>query len=161
MKFFVISDTHGKIDKVLTIYEKLTGLDGIIHLGDVAGDVRRLAQATGREIISVSGNNDGFFGRDDFHILDTEYGKILLTHGHRQHVKSGLQKLKYRTMELECRAVLFGHTHLPVFTESTGIYFVNPGSLTYPADGSGGSYAIVNTSKDEFSASIVYYQNVM
>lgn len=157
MKLFVISDTHGKINKVLEVYRRLTDIDMIIHLGDVEQDVRRISEAIGREVVSVKGNNDGSYTHDDYKILETEFGNIYLTHGHIQQVKFDLQKLYYRTQELSCKAVLFGHTHIPVFTESEGVYFVNPGSLTLPSDGTAGSYAIVHTSKEEFTASIIYY----
>ena len=45
--------------------------------------------------------------------------------------------------------------------EANGIRFINPGSLTQPRDGSGGSYAIVRTSQEGLEASIVYYNTVM
>jgi len=157
LKFYVVSDTHGKVDKALEVYGRLNGIDTIIHLGDVERDARRIAEHTGKTVISVKGNNDWSFSKEDFHILETEYGNLLLTHGHVQNVKFGLQKLLYRTLELACKAVLFGHTHIPVFIEESGVYLLNPGSLTYPSDGTSGSYAIVNTSKNEFSASVVYY----
>jgi len=160
LKLYVISDTHGKIDKALNVYRKLNSVDLIVHLGDVRRDAQRIAEYTGTRVISVAGNNDGLYSKDDFEILETEYGDILLTHGHKQNVKHGLQNLLYRTCEMDCKAVLFGHTHVPVFTESNGIYLLNPGSLTFPFDGTQGSYAIVNTSKGEFNASIVYYQGI-
>lgn len=158
MKLYVISDTHGLINRALEIYKKLYSVDLILHLGDTTRDAQSIAAYTGKTVVSVKGNNDGSFSKEDFHILETEYGNLLLTHGHMQDVKYGLQKLLYRAAELNCRAALFGHTHIPVFTESNGIYLLNPGSLTFPSDGTSGSYAIVNTSKDEFSASIVYYR---
>ena len=34
MKIFVISDTHGKIGKVREVWDKLTNVDLVIHLGD-------------------------------------------------------------------------------------------------------------------------------
>ena len=154
MKLYVLSDTHGKVEKALSVYSRLTSVDLIIHLGDLVSDAKKLSDATGRNVISIRGNNDISSSKEDFRILETEYGNLLLTHGHLQGVKFGLQKLLYRTLELNCKAVLFGHTHISVFTESNGVYLLNPGSLTLPMDGSSGSYAIVNTSADGFSASI-------
>jgi len=158
LKIYVISDTHGKTDKAISIYGRLSAVDMIIHLGDIEKDAKRIAEAAGKTVVSVRGNNDFLSAKEEYLILETEYGKILLTHGHLFNVKSGLQKLFYRTLELDCKAVMFGHTHVPVFTESNGVYFLNPGSLTYPSDGTAGSYAIVNTSAGFFSASIVYYK---
>ncbi|MCL1808543.1 MAG: metallophosphoesterase [Clostridiales bacterium] len=160
MKLYVISDTHGKIQKALNVYSRLHSIDLILHLGDIRGDAQKIAESTGKTVICVAGNNDEPRPKDDFHVLETEYGNILLVHGHKQNVKHSFVNLLYRTCELNCKAVLFGHTHIPVFTESNGIYLLNPGSLTFPFDGTLGSYAIVNTAKGEFSASIVYYQDV-
>ena len=154
MKLYVLSDTHGRIEKAVAIYKKLHSIDLIIHLGDLVSDSMKISELTGSPMISVKGNNDFFHKKEDFRILETEYGNLFLTHGHIQGVKFGLQKLLYRTLELNCKAVLFGHTHIPLFTESNGVYLLNPGSLTLPMDSSSGSYAIVNTSADEFSASI-------
>jgi len=158
LKLYVISDTHGAIEKALKIYGTLDAIDLIIHLGDVERDARRISKITGKTVISVQGNNESASSQENFHVLETEYGNLLLTHGHMDGVKAGLHGLLYRAQELECKAVLFGHTHIPLFTESRGIYFLNPGSLSIPMDGTAGSYAIVNTSKDDFSASIVYYE---
>ena len=161
MKLYVISETHGNVDKALEVYTKLHSIDLIVHLGDMERDVKQISHSTGKPVISVRGNNESYnCAAPDWNILETEYGNILLTHGHRQSVKSNLQKLLYRARELECRAALFGHTHMPFYTEEQGIHLLNPGSLCLPLDGTSGSYAIVNTSKDSFSASIVYYSQL-
>ena len=72
-----------------------------------------------------------------------------------------LTGLMYKAMEEDCKAVFFGHTHRCMQDEANGIRFINPGSLTQPRDGSGGSYAIVRTSQEGMEASIVYYNTVM
>jgi len=153
----VLSDTHGVIDKALAIYEKLQGVDMIVHLGDMVNDAVKISKITGKETISIKGNNDFFNSKEDFQILSTEYGNLLLTHGHRQNVKYNLNNLLYKAEELNCKAAFFGHTHMPLYAESKGIYLLNPGSLTFPMDGSNGSYAVVNISKEHFSASVVFY----
>jgi putative phosphoesterase len=153
---FVISDTHGKTDKALDAYGRLSSVDLIIHLGDVEKDARKISYATGKTVVSVRGNNDFLARQEDFKILKTEFGNILLSHGHIFNVKYDLQRLLYKTLELECRAAFFGHTHIPLFIETDGIYLLNPGSLTYPSDGTSGSYAVATTSSSEFAACIVY-----
>jgi hypothetical protein len=158
LKLYVISDTHGQIKKALEVYNRLHSIDLIIHLGDMERDARKISERTGKTVISVKGNNEFFASSpENFHILETEYGNLFLTHGHIEGVKGGLQKLLYRTQELGCKAALFGHTHMAHFTETDGIYLLNPGSLTYPPSCISETYAIVNTSENEFSASIVYY----
>ena len=36
-----------------------------------------------------------------------------------------------RAKELECNAVIFGHTHLPFIEELGGVLLINPGSCSY------------------------------
>lgn len=160
MKILVIGDTHGKLDKFRDIYPKLKDIDLIAHTGDYMRDGKALEKEFGVPVFCVKGNCDGGTG-SDFKIIESDFGNILLIHGHMQNVKYHLNSLMYKTMEENCRAVFFGHTHQSLICETGGIYFVNPGSLTLPRDGSSGSYAIVRTSKNDFSASIVYYSTVM
>lgn len=161
MKFFVISDTHGKTEKVKQVYARLTGIDYLIHLGDFQRDAIALEKELGVKVISIKGNTDGSSSWDDYKILETEFGKILLVHGHMEKVKFSYQNLLYRAQELNCKAVFFGHTHSSFYGEFDGIYLLNPGSLSLPKDSDKASYAIVHTKKDEFHASIVYYNTIM
>ena len=157
MKIFVISDTHGKLDKVREIWKKLNNIDLIILLGDYEKDAKLLEREFETEVISVKGNMDGSRSRDDYEILETEYGNLLLLHGHMDKVKMSPLNLLYRAQEHDCKAVLFGHTHQAAYEQVDGIYLVNPGSLTQPRDGSNGSYAIITTEPDAFHCAIVYY----
>ena len=159
MKILVIGDTHGKLNKVRDIWPKLTDIDLIAHTGDHFSDAQQLAEELHVQVAAVRGNCDST--GPDQEIIETEYGKILLVHGHREHVYYDLSTLKYRAMEAGCCAALFGHTHCSLITEDEGIWFVNPGSLTLPRDESSGSYAIVRTADESFDASIVYYSTVM
>lgn len=161
MKLFVISDTHGKLDRVRDVYKRLHGVDFLIHLGDFQKDASKLEEEFGIDVISVKGNMDGSFSSKDFQVIETEFGRLLLTHGHMENVKVSLQNLLYRAKELDCKAALFGHTHAPFYDQVDGIYLLNPGSLSMPRDSAKASYGIVNTKKDEFNASIVYYNTIM
>lgn len=161
MKILVIGDTHGKLNKVRDIYPKLTNIDLIVHTGDYFKDGEALGKEFGVPFVAVKGNCDGSTSDSDFEIVKTEYGDILVTHGHMDQVDYKLISLMYKAMEHNCKAVFFGHTHRSLVDESNGIYFVNPGSLTRPRDGSDGSYAIVRTTETSFDASIVYYSTIM
>ncbi len=161
MKILVISDTHGKLNKVRDIFPKLKDIDLIIHAGDHISDGEALGREFSIPVVAVKGNCDGSYGNSDFKIVETEYGKILVTHGHAENVNYQLTNLMYKTLENNCIAAVFGHTHRAHIEESNGIHFINPGSLTQPRDGSDGSYAIIRTSETSFDASIVYYSTIM
>ena len=138
MKILVIGDTHGQLNKIREIFPKLTNLDLIAHTGDRLEDGRALEREFGIPVVAVKGNCDGSYSADDFEIIETDYGRILLTHGHMQHVNYRLDNLYYKAMEENCKAVFFGHTHKALVTEEDGIYLVNPGSLSQPRDDSDG-----------------------
>lgn len=156
MRILVFSDTHGKIDKAAEIYHQLQEIDLIIHLGDLWNDAKRLKELLPVSLLSVRGNMDGAFSREEYQILETEYGKIYLAHGHMENVKQGLDHIMYKAESLGCRAVFFGHTHIPLFRQVEGLYLLNPGSLSLPVGGRKGSYAVVTITQDSLNASILY-----
>lgn len=130
-RLFVISDTHdatGMLELAAQHIEE-NGYDMLIHLGDVRRDAEWLEQRLGRQVVGVAGNCD-FFSRDAREEeLFVEKVKVLLTHGDRFGVKTGLDRLSYYAEERGCRLALFGHTHSP-FTGYVGkTLLVNPGTL--------------------------------
>lgn len=159
MKFLVISDTHGKLEKVYEIFEKHEGIDAVLHLGDYEKDAEELRNALNTDVIAVKGNMDGGFGENEYKIVETECGKLYLAHGHIENVKMKYQNIYYRALEHGCMAALFGHTHKAVFENMGDIYLVNPGSLTFPADGSRGTYAVIETSKEGLTGKICEYEH--
>ena len=179
MKILVIGDTHNRLSKVRDIWQKLNNIDLVIHTGDYYTDAKALQEELRVPFVYVKGNCDGSYsGRNcdpaggDFAIVETEYGKILVTHGHNEHVNYSYDNLLYKAAENGCIAAVFGHTHQGLVNElpapfgaggskSDSIWLVNPGSLTQPRDGSGGSYAVIRTDEDSFTANVVYYNTVM
>ena len=159
LKLFITGDTHGHLEKVRAIYPHLKGIDMIIHTGDIQHDAYELEDEFGIPVVSVPGNCDGSHSSSDFAIVETEYGNILVTHGHMQNVDYHYDRLLYLCEENNCIAAVFGHTHMPVYEEYGGIYLLNPGSLTRPRDGSQGSYGIITTTESTFAGSIIYYKS--
>jgi len=156
LRIFVISDTHGKIEKAAEILKKLQDIDMVIHLGDLWKDAEKLRNQFTIPVLSVKGNMDGCFSKDEYKILETDFGKIFIAHGHMENVKQGPQNIMYKAESLGCRAIFFGHTHKPVFLEIERMYLLNPGSLTLPTGGEKGSYAVATIEKDSLRATILY-----
>ena len=156
MKILVISDTHGKLNKARKVISRLKGLDLIIHAGDYIADAGILAEETGIRTVAVKGNCDGSMSSDDFETVETEYGDIFVTHGH---MYRDIDRLYYAAREHGCKAAVFGHTHVPVYEETDGMYILNPGSLSRPRDGSNGSYIVLTTTASTFAASVLYYSD--
>jgi putative phosphoesterase len=156
MRIFVISDTHGRIEKAVEIFETLEDIDLIVHLGDHWNDAKRMKDLLNVPLIGLKGNMDGSFAKDGYHILETDFGKIFLAHGHMESVKQGYENIMYKAESLQCRAAFFGHTHVPLFAEADGLFLLNPGSLSLPAGGRKGSYAVATATSDSLTASILY-----
>lgn len=157
MKFLVISDTHGDIETALQVLETLEGIDRILHLGDYVRDGWLMESRTAIPVNAIKGNMDGSFSNEDYQILNTEFGKIYLTHGHMEAAKYGPENLLYKASSLGCKAAMYGHTHIPLYRDLGGMYLLNPGSLTHPRGNRQGSYAVVTTSPDSFQATILYW----
>ncbi|HZK01370.1 MAG TPA: YfcE family phosphodiesterase, partial [Anaerovoracaceae bacterium] len=110
MKFLVISDTHGDIEIAEDIFKSLSGIDKILHLGDYVRDGWVLQSRLDIPVIALKGNMDGSYSNEDYKILETEFGKIYLSHGHMEAVKRGPENLLYKASSLGCKAAIYGHT---------------------------------------------------
>ena len=164
MQILVLSDTHGDTSRACQVYDKLIRqgpVDLIIHCGDYYKDAIFLGERTGAPVAWVKGNTDGSFSDRDYIIVDTECGSLLVTHGHMENVDFSQQNLFYKAQENDCIAAVYGHTHRAVSTETGGIHLFNPGSLTRPRDGSGGTFGLITTGPDFFRGRICRYDAFM
>lgn len=142
MKILVISDSHGAFEKILEIFRK-TRYDAVIFLGDGLRDAQDLYRVSGAApVYTVCGNCD-FFAQSvpDMQLLELDGRRVLITHGHRQSVKSGLWALEDTARRMGADIALFGHTHKKFFGERDGLILANPGSV------SNGQYAVLTTGK--------------
>lgn len=164
MKILVVSDTHGECSRVIDIYQKLSKespVDVIVHCGDYAADARELQARLGVHVAWVNGNCDGGFSDTDWSILETEAGNFLITHGHMEQVYFSKQNIYYKALENDCVGAIFGHTHRASYTEMDDIVLMNPGSLTRPRDGSGGTFGLLVTGDDSIWGKIYRYEDFM
>ena len=130
MKILVVSDTHGNFTPALQAHSLTEPVDSIIHLGDGVEDANQLRSLMHLEVITVSGNCDHDSTVPREILLECEGKRILLVHGDAYGVKWGLEGLKQRAAEVRADIVLFGHTHRASRITSSGILFINPGTLT-------------------------------
>ena len=164
MRILVLSDTHGDNSRAYQVFDKLkkeAPVDLIILCGDYYKDAIQMSERTGCPMVWVKGNTDGAFSDNDYTIVDTPYGNLLVTHGHMENVDFSQQNLYYKTMEKDCIGALYGHTHRAAFTEVNGFYLMNPGSLTKPRDGSGGTFGIIVAEEDYFRGYIHRFEDFM
>ena len=142
MRVVVLSDSHGftgRLSTILMVAEDKGSIDAVIHLGDGYYDLQELGVAL-PPVYQVAGNCDYFVsGTLDYAILSG--AKLLLTHGHFQHVKSGTDDLLQLAMEEKCAAALYGHTHYQKMEWRNGILLLNPGAAN------DGKYAVLNINR--------------
>lgn len=138
------SDSHGlKVpDNLVNIINETKYVfflgDGINSLGDVLFH---------KELHIVKGNCD-YISAPEEEVIEIDKVKVLITHGHKYHVKSDLIYLLYRAKELGCKLVFYGHTHFASIEEQDGITLINPGSLQYPMTGQPSyAYVVINGEK--------------
>lgn len=138
MKLLVFSDTHGDELAFFDMIEKEKNYDALYCAGDSGFSMSFL---TNNNIISVKGNYP--FGPNlPLEIIKEIQGHTLyLTHGHVYGVKFGLKRLIKQAKDLSASICIFGHTHKAYLESKQGIYFLNPGALSYSKSSQNPSYA--------------------
>lgn len=147
MEFLVISDTHGRGDRLAAVLAR-THADVLFFLGD---GLRDLAAAAGLPSVvrAVHGNCD-FFGSNDTpetRVEDFGATRFFLTHGHRFGVKYSTEALVAAAAAAGADVALYGHTHVPYTATvpagtvaggvllSKPLLLLCPGSLGEPRNG--------------------------
>ncbi|MBM7624845.1 YfcE family phosphodiesterase [Sporohalobacter salinus] len=152
MKLLCISDTHGETKKLQRIIKSVDEIDILLHAGDYIRDVDSINQHEFK-VFSVKGNCDRGTNGKFKKVIGINDKKLLLVHGHQYGIKYGLHKLSYQVAEVEADIVVFGHTHRSLCLKENGILYFNPGSVTYPRDGSA-SYGIIEIEGDKIESRI-------
>ena len=144
MKVLIVSDTHGKDEKLEEAVMRETPFDYLIHCGDVEGREFFIEALAECPCTIVSGNNDFFSDLRREEELELERYRILVTHGHYYGVSMDVYGLVDEARSRNVQIVMFGHTHKPMAEVRDGILVINPGSLSYPRqEGRKPSYAVM------------------
>jgi putative phosphoesterase len=153
MECVIISDTHGNYPLAAEAIIKAGPVDRIFHLGDDADDAAMLEHIISKRVDKIAGNCDvpGKYPREIS--VELENTLLLITHGDRYKVKSGLTELYRHAVSKSARVVLYGHTHQAAVEEIDGILFINPGSLQRGEQPK--SYARLSLSREGPKAEII------
>ena len=120
MTLLILSDSHGRPDRITEAIRRVRP-DGILFAGD---GLRDLAYAElPCPLWAVRGNCDWLTSpvivggspleAEEEALVTPEGIRILLTHGHRYGVKSGLGAAIARAEVQKADVLIYGHTHLP------------------------------------------------
>jgi len=120
----LISDTHGLMRP--GVHAALTGVELILHAGDVGGsaildELRLIAP-----VRAVLGNTDppGEPGLTEEIVLEVGGLRLHVSHGH----EVGSPTPAKLAVRYDADVVVYGHTHKPLATQHDGRLFVNPGA---------------------------------
>lgn len=149
MKLLVLSDTHHRLDNAREVLRRIGGsMDMVVHLGDHDTDADVLQREFPTQPFhAVSGNNDSAMDTPGKKMLFVAGKRILLTHGHKQRVSWGYDTISYWAEEQGADAVLFGHTHRPVY-EAGRVLLLNPGSISLPRGGTPPTFAVLTITEN-------------
>ena len=152
MRLLIVSDSHGRYERLSELLDRQRGIDALIFLGDGLADLERAdAYSRGFGVFAVKGNCDSFSLRvresaPEESVINLDGYRILLMHGHTRGVKYGLTNAIYAAREREADILLFGHTHECVekyipegeeYSLDKPLRIFNPGSLGASGDGYG------------------------
>lgn len=117
----VISDTHGLLRP--EVAPAFSGVDRILHAGDVGGtDVLR-ALSEIAPVTAVRGNTDSGRWADGLPEADAvAVGAATL------YLLHDVAALDLNPAAAGFQAVVFGHSHRPRMRENGGVWYINPGS---------------------------------
>ena len=145
----VTSDSHGDYDALEQVLLDNPNIDGLLFLGDGMREFEDLQNVHPElPMVGVPGNCD-FWCRGPHTKMYQDKGlKLMLTHGHYYHVKTGLEYLLDAAKSSQVAAVLYGHTHREkIEQDSSGIWIINPGSLGFKK-----TYALMKISENSIQA---------
>lgn len=157
MKWFIASDIHGSAYYCKMMLEKYMEekADRLLLLGDILyhgprndlpknyapKEVIAMLSELKNEVLCVRGNCDcevdqmvlPFPVLADYTVIDMGNRLVFATHGH---LFGADRPLPMKNGDI----LLSGHTHVPLCSESDGLTFLNPGSVSIPKEGSAHSY---------------------
>ena len=128
----VLSDTHGNRRAFDRALEAMGAVDLLLHAGDFANDAIVMGNMYGIPVQTVAGNCDFFGTAEEAKLFEIAGHTILLVHGHRQHVKSGLEELYEAGCANGADICIFGHTHCHEIEWRGNMVLINPGSPSQP-----------------------------
>src|SRR5574344_1850141 len=158
MRMLIASDIHGRLKaakSLMTVIQAYSP-DQIILLGDflyngprngVPADydpmaVCDLLNIHANKIIGVRGNCDS---RIDETLLrfKLEDSKIVFLNGYRCNLIHGDLLSSDLVTVTRGDILMFGHTHVYMLKEEDGLYYLNPGSTSFPKNGNPPSFALM------------------
>lgn len=156
MKIGIISDTHGSVASIRKVLAAAPPVECWIHCGDYAMDGNALHNMTNQTVYAVSGNCDVMRGPVEAKpdcFMEIEGFKLWVTHGHLYMGETRqISELAWWGQSMEQDIVIFGHTHVPVFKQVSGIWLLNPGSPARPRGKGRAGFSVLTLNRGQMPA---------
>lgn len=120
----LISDTHGMLRA--SVHGALTGVELILHAGDVGGDEILDELELIAPVLAVYGNTDAPGNPRLAESVERTIGgvRVHVSHGHEVGSPTPAKLLERYAADV----IVYGHTHKPLITRADGRLVVNPGA---------------------------------
>lgn len=148
----VVSDTHGLVRPELL--EALSGVEMIIHAGDVGAAQVLEALGAHAPVVAVRGNMDGgpwARGLREVEVIEIDRSLLYVLHD--------AQEIDLDPAAAGFRAVISGHSHRPKLYRRNGVLFLNPGSAGPRRFRLPVSAAILHLEDDSVDAELIELEN--
>lgn len=133
MEMILVSDSHGNIDVLKEIVRRHPHANYYLHLGDSERYPNEI-----EPFVSVQGNCDPYDTYPKSRFFKTRYGTFYLEHG------NGVGRSLDYMASKHADFYVYGHTHVQDIRTYQGMYILNPGSTTFPRDGSIETYLVLS-----------------
>jgi uncharacterized protein len=156
MRVLIASDIHGRINAVHRLDEIIQSYqpDGIILLGDylyngprngVPNDYDPMAvcEVLNKYADKISGIRGNCDSRIDDELLKFPLKdcRVLYINGYRCNLVHGDEYSRDLLKPAKGEFLMYGHTHLYQLENKDGIFYLNPGSVSFPKGGNPPTYA--------------------
>lgn len=158
MRVGLLGDTHGELRAAQLLIRRMGSVQALLHTGDYYDDAMQMSrwpELQGVLVRAVLGNGDYALDGPRQALVELEGRRVWLVHGHRFGVKQGLGSLVEEARRQGAEVVVFGHTHVSLVREQSGILLVNPGSPRFPRGQALGSAAVLEISPEGIVAEIL------
>lgn len=138
MTLLIVSDVHGYETRLKEILMQET-VDTVVSLGDL-----EVSEALQTQIDILIQGNAFLDPGEALHVLDVGMFRIVLTHGHHEHVHRSDHGL-YRLLRAHEADLLFhGHTHTARVHEVREGWLINPGAVSHSRSAFPESYGVLD-----------------
>ena len=151
MKILAFSDSHGDTQLMYEILEILGNkIQMVLFLGDCVDDIMDYTYiCEDVDVHYAAGNCETRYFEPSDKVIEAAGKKIFITHGHKYAIKSGHDVIVSEAKSRGVGICLYGHSHSPEIFEESGIFFMNPGSISFPRGVSGHpTYGIIDIAEN-------------